>query len=570
MSNSTDIPSNDTFNQIADVFLTTPSVVSDHSKSEDLRYPPLNLDHDDTNYTASASLDTPVNKAPSSSQKSTVNHTPHLTLTEEPSGDTVILPSVDDEYREDHPNHTPEDNHPLTSAQVDNLLSHHTDSESTEQFIPSETNLSLLYACHLPVQGQLWYGQLAEASAMRFGSTCFIRRLGDDSISADFIPARSDDDPSPTTIPNLTSQHKTQTSTEQIIRSVLPFTKHWLLHVRNIEEINDVSNTEEITPKRVILATSTDPAAMVGVYRTLKTMVEKLGPDTTVDLILIGTEHKSAEQAFARISSAARGFLNREVSCIAILPKIDPISITHLGVFPYLESSTHLNGFATDMSQIIHDANALAITQTEADEVNPFDDEMTISNEEDILDTSNLNESPKHKPDTVVEATGLMNDNRATPPKLVTIVPELTDLIARSPKAPDVELAIDADGCVHALCTDTRDDHSYCEDDCNPVASLLSVCDWIENHSSIIRLLRSFPISQSSEMENSPHSSHPLHTQAHLFTAHPQQYRRLMDGRLRIHLLAPVEEIVVDSNDQNTDHHNINHHQPRWVHVPVN
>ena len=134
MSNSTDIPSNDMFNQIADVFLTTQSINNDHRENEDLRYPSLNLDHNDTCHSASESFTTTANDiptAPSSFQKSTENTAPRLTLTEKPCDYTVTFsPAIDDDS-EDHPTkHTSEHTHSPEFTRIDNHLSHHADSES--------------------------------------------------------------------------------------------------------------------------------------------------------------------------------------------------------------------------------------------------------------------------------------------------------------------------------------------------------------------------------------------------------------------------------------------------------
>jgi len=158
---------------------------------------------------------------------------------------------------------------------------------------------------------------------------------------------------------------------------------------------------------------------------------------------------------------------------------------------------------------------------------------------------------------------------------LIQFMPGLIDLVARSPKAPEVELAIDAEGRIHALLCEraVRDADGAGNKDGeagerSSVARLLAVCDWIEDHASMLPLLRTVPDSISDRFDREAASMATPRTVAHLFTPTPRRYRRMMDGRLRIHLLAPAGEVVRSSSPMEGDAEARSDHS--WVHVEIN
>ena len=95
-------------------------------------------------------------------------------------------------------------------------------------------------------------------------------------------------------------------------------------------------------------------------------------------------------------------------------------------------------------------------------------------------------------------------------------VPGLVSLAARCPKATDVELAIDADGRLHALTLDVGD---------ASLERLHVACDWAREHRDLFATC--FGVARPGDA--------PI---AHLFTDRPKTRRRLADGALRLHILA--------------------------------
>lgn len=426
--------------------------------------------------------------------------------------------------------------------------------------------VSLILACHLPVRGRLWLKQIASVSAETGGATFFVQTNSEVEVSAELFVGRGarcseSKDVAWWDVQNFVPSRTLHESAATAVAAGA--VDQWLIHVAREDDFVYLSELDEIAPQRVILATSADPAAMVGVYRTLKRFAGVLHSETEIGLIFVGASPESADAAFSRISSATRGFLKREVKQLGVLQRMRPIRATHLGDFlreSQGESETALLPWICgEIHSGMVDAEARSVAGEREDEFQMRE----IDRRADDAEVSRSGGFREHENGWAsCRSTGIefkrteRESNQVEqdligegPPALSSLIPGLVDLEVRSPKAPDVELAIDAKGCIHALLSEQMGQG----EDRHPVEELVKACDWIESHASMIALLRTCPVAP--ELVHGG-ADRDVRTECHLFTAQPGRHRGMMDGRLRIHLFARKSEAMVEVGN--------------WVSAPIN
>jgi len=426
--------------------------------------------------------------------------------------------------------------------------------------------VSLILACHLPVRGRLWLKQIARVSAETGGATFFVQTNSEMEVSAELFSGRGacgseSKDVAWSEVLNIPPSKTLRESAETAMSAGA--VDQWLIHVEREDDFVYLSELDEIAPQRVILATSADPAAMVGVYRTLKRVAGVLHSETEIGLIFVGASQESAEAAFSRIRSATRGFLKREVMQLGVLQRMRPIRATHLGDFfreSQGESETALLPWICgEIYSGMADAEARSAAGEREDElslreVDRSADDAEVPGIRGVREYEN-GSAPRRSTENEFEQTDRESNQVERdligegPPALSSLIPGLVDLVVRSPKAPDVELAMDVEGCIHALLSEQMGHGA----DRHPVEELVKACDWIESHSSIFALLRTCPVAPELIYGGADRG---VRTKCHLFTSQPRRYRGMMDGRFRIHLFARKSEAMVEVGD--------------WVSAPVN
>ncbi len=140
-------------------------------------------------------------------------------------------------------------------------------------------------------------------------------------------------------------------------------------------------------------------------------------------------------------------------------------------------------------------------------------------------------------------------------------VPGLIDIVGRFPDCPMVEIAIDPKGHFHTL--------AYDDGSSETLAQLLATCDWVREHAQLLNLLKAVPAQSGTELtdvyedEINEVKVHDVNVIPHIFTSKPKEFAHLRRRHWRIHLLTNEAE-TFDNNDTR-----VIEHAPKWFHAEV-
>jgi hypothetical protein len=350
---------------------------------------------------------------------------------------------------------------------------------------------------HLPVRASIWVRQYAGSVADAVQAPVALLRVSPEMTSLEIVGAGT----------HRVTEHD---AIEEAIRDARSRCAHWVVRVDETEEPTLIARDDiaEIT-----VLTGADEAAIVASYRLMKSLAsdrdrrlhDDEGPE--LRLAIMGSEHEQAMAAGEKLERAARAFLSRPVQVSARVPRIG----------------------ATGSATLFRGACELGIETmlglVQGGPVEPATPNLRLAADE----TSN-------EPEVVVRPT------KATPPPrpestattahgevcLSALIPGLTRLETRCPKAGRVELAADDEGRLHLIARSGADPSQ-------PVDTLVATSAWAREHLAL--LLRAEPMLSPPSAERGSDTDPVLH----LVTTEPKLIRPLLDADVRVHLLTEIE-----------------------------
>lgn len=365
---------------------------------------------------------------------------------------------------------------------------------------------------HLPVRASIWVRQYAGSVADAMQSPVALLRVSPESTSLELVGA------------GVRAPAETFESLRDAIADARRSSAHWIVRVEETDEPSLIArdDLDEIT-----VLTGADEAAVVASYRLMKSLSsdwdkrldEDEGPG--LRLAIMGAGSDEALVAGEKLERAARAFLQRPVQVSARVPRIGAVGSAVLFRGETGDDLESLLGAITNSTPAQDATPRLRLASDDA-----------VERQRPAARTSAPVEP---KPEIVVPATRHAHpkpaqapaaDARHTP--MSSLLPGLTLLETRCPKAGRVELATDEDGRLHLIARSGADPTQ-------PVDSLVATSAWAREHLAL--LLRAEPTLAAPSADPESDSTPVLH----LVTTEPKLIRPLLDADVRVHLLTEVE-----------------------------
>ncbi|TVQ59393.1 MAG: hypothetical protein EA379_11120 [Phycisphaerales bacterium] len=278
---------------------------------------------------------------------------------------------------------------------------------------------------------------------------------------------------------------------------------------------------------RVTLLAGADQAATVAAYRTIKALagaIDERGESVGIHVAFTGVDRAKAAEAFEKLSTAASTFLETPLTLEPGVARLSPV----------MGAALHRGETATDAATLLRlvcdvagceglgvlappEPIMPAAPAPEADARADLSAPFVRARNAEPHAAAPASHVPA--PRRASTATRICADSGPLALRLRGLTP--TDL--RCPLAPGVEIALDDEGVLHLL-VDRRTRGA--------IKCLLSVRDWAGAHTSLL--------AAACKGEGLPALRDDAPPKLHLFTDAAPKVRPLIDGDIRLHLLAPV------------------------------
>ena len=339
--------------------------------------------------------------------------------------------------------------------------------------------VDLLLLGHLPVQGGLWLIPYAGRESQ--GGVGALIRMHEDAVDLAIVG-------------DIELDISSCTSLEQAFDLIGSSVTKWM-----VQPPSDADSTALLhcDADRITLLSGADQAAVVGAYRLLKGLVVASGSveaTPSMNLVIVGTEERAAQDAANRIVQTAYHQLGVQLSVSQPLPAMGSKSRVAS------QASFHRTSGVVDILTRIR-AAAQRPTETEEDvQTIPLSERPVVEIKEPII------EQPK-KYQQVTEQ-----------PLYASYVDGLIGVKPRCPEHEEVELAIDTEGRLHVLA------------DAEDFRDAAIVSGWVARHGNLIAMACG-----GVEIDAT------LRPKQHVFTDNAVAVADLHGTDLALHLLTEVE-----------------------------
>ncbi len=352
---------------------------------------------------------------------------------------------------------------------------------------PVRASVDLLLLGHLPVQGGLWLIPYAgRESTTGIGA---LIRMHDDTVDLAIV--------GDTTI-DISQCNSLEEAFEMLGAEVT----NWM-----VQPPSDADSTALLhcDADRITLLSGADQAAVVGAYRLLKGLVVASGnveATPAMNLVIVGTEERAAQDAANRIVQTAHHQLGVQLSVSQPLPAMGSTSrVASQGSFQ------RTSGVVDILTRIRAASQRTLESQTtqEVEQTIPLTTRKVVEIIEPVIETPTM----------------VTQENREKQ-SYASYVDGLIGIKPRCPEHEEVELAIDTDGKLHVLA------------DAEDFRDATIVSGWVMRHRELITMACG-----AMEIDTS-HSP-----QQHVFTDNALSVADLHGTGLALHLLTEVD---VDGN----------------------
>ena len=397
--------------------------------------------------------------------------------------------------------------------------------------MPNPT-IEIVVLGHLPVRATLWARQYACNQSKALDQTVALIRAASGSTSVDLIGD------------GRTHRAGSYKSIEEALAVVNDLADRVILRVDEACEpdLIDRPQVEEIT-----ILSGADEAAVVASYRLVKTLDATLneqymqymeGEGPTLRLAVMGAGREVAMDACTKLENAVETFIQRPIEIVIGAGQIDATGTTSL----YRASTTHrgadiinaLVAAAGGQDLRVHEPidhapaeslqvefPAKGVPMPEGSAAHKAKPEAKPAVEEPVFSKSVSSNPVSNKPVADQSDAPTLRDG------LCAMIPGLSPIETRCPKAPGVELAIDELGRLHMIVNDADTDDA--------MNRLLSAQSWARNNLAL--LIRAEPGLRM------PTADRDVDTDAlmHLIAVDPRAVRDIYDTPVRVYSLARVK-----------------------------
>ncbi len=425
-----------------------------------------------------------------------------------------------------------------------------TRSHPTRPRVALPSQLVAMMRVNLPVIAGPWLEQAAAAIASETGPVALIRQRGEHT-TMDLVSGR---DAQQAAAAAITGPTETLPATVARLRRIISC---WVVEAQtnSPEQLPDWSAFDE-----VVLLTGADEAATVAVFAQIKAICHSARSLPRLSLVIVGSDEDTARTSGDRIARACHDSLNCTVELRAVVRRMQPVPMRHLGRFARHDAlvetlSATLSRPQSASAPAARDAPVTATTSSPR--VTPAAASRRVALPPRLASPASADppiaqvipqhiEAPTHRvqvnhrapvageaapveqgeaassraavdPPAVGEQTPQPAVDRDT---LVALLSDLQPLDVECPRAAGVELAFDQRGGLHVVAEDDSD---------AALQRLYVACDWAREHQTLLTRLN--PWLAASARGEAPEIT------PHLFTTRPRERRHLADGSLRIHIL---------------------------------
>lgn len=383
------------------------------------------------------------------------------------------------------------------------------DDDDEQDEAPEALVTETLVLGHLPVRANPWVAQYARAAAERVrggeGGRVALVRLGGGQAGIDLYGL----DPS-------FRECQSEETVEGALARVACSCDRVIFQVTDTDEL---SLARSGAMDRVTVLTAGNDAAVVNVYRTIKALAGDVG---TIGVAVMGEEESRARGVIAKLSEAARAFLDVELFEARIIDRMGPTG----GAMVYLGACELGHEEIVDRLAALRetgegDAVVRPVRAREPEAV-PIEEntDETIHRDSAVDDA----EAPaasrvdRHQDASTPIARPGEEDARS----LAMSVLELKPIGASCPDDEGVVLARDGEGRLHLLCED---------EERRGVERLTAVSSWASKHAKLLKALDVEVIADGEVI-------------SHLLTREAKGMRHLLDTDVRVHVMRRADERI--------------------------
>jgi len=353
---------------------------------------------------------------------------------------------------------------------------------------------------HLPVRANPWVAQYARAVAQRTGERVALVRMGGGQMGIDLY--------------GLDAAFRECHSEETVGDALARVARSAGRVVFQVQDADEVSVARSGVLGRVTILTAGNDAAVVSVYRTIKSIADAV-PE--IGIAVMGEGHEKARRVIGRLDEAARAFLDVRVVESGIIDKMGPTG----GAMVYLgECELGHESVASRLAELRRaggtdrtaTGDAPAIERT-IDEPDP-DERMETS-------TAVVDWSPP-RVDRAPDDAGAIDHTEEDARALALSVLELKPVGASCPDDEGVVIARDESGGLHLVCED---------EERRGIERLTAVSSWASKHAKLLRALDVEVVADRGVVR-------------HLLTREPRAVRHLLDTDVRVHVMRRADERI--------------------------
>ena len=353
---------------------------------------------------------------------------------------------------------------------------------------PIRSSVDLLLLGHLPVQGGLWL--IPYAGRESSGGIGALIRMHDDTVDLAIVGDIDVD----------ISQCNSLEDAFEILGAKV---RNWM-----VQPPSDADSTALLhcDADRITLLSGADQAAVVGAYRLLKGLVVASGnieATPTMNLVIVGTEERAAQDAANRIVQTAHHQLGVQLSVSQPLPAMGSTSrVASQGSFPRTSGVVDILTRIRAASQRTPEPQKMQ----DVEQTIPLTPRPVVHIDEPVIE------------EPVIETPPMVTQEKRKKQTFASYVEGLIGIKPRCPEHEEVELAIDTDGKLHVLA------------DAEDFRDATIVSGWAMRHRELITMACG-----AMEIDTS-------HTpQQHVFTDNALLVADLHGTDLALHLLTEVE-----------------------------
>ncbi len=389
-----------------------------------------------------------------------------------------------------------------------------------------QTRIEAVMLGHLPVRAGIWVRQYAASVADAAHAPVALLRQSREIATLDLVG------------PGTPRDLDMCESLESAIDAALSVCSRWIVRV---DEVDEPGLTDSTAIDEVTVLTGADEAAVVASYRLVKSLGGewdgKFGDEDgpRLRLAIMGSGAEQASAASEKLERAARAFLRRQVHVSARVPRIGANASASLFRGPSTmaidemikrvrgETRTPQLRLAREDAQRKTEAHASPHeTPERATTPAPLIDKRVP----EIIVRPQPHRGESNRPFSAPAPVHTLDTDRM--PALSSLIPGLSGLESRCPKAGEVELAVDAGGALHLLAASG-------EDPTHPIDRLMAASAWAREHLPL--LMRAEPSLAMPSADEDEAAGFTLH----LLTRRPKLVRPLLDADVRVHLLTEIE-----------------------------